>query len=328
MIKNRKILKSDIIVDYIEKQIIEGKLELNALAPSINQLSAEFNVANETVVKSYKILKAKGVLGSIKGKGFYVAKTNLKHQHHIFVLFDTFSPYKETLYNSIRTAFGKKAILDIYFHHNNFRMLENLITTSVGKYTEYIILPYCNQDISCLLNQLPQENLYLLDFQTANIECKGVFQDFENDVYKAFSSITELNKKYEHYYFIYKNEIQQIVSIIDSGFSRFCSESQKKYQKSNEVASIKVKKGDAFLVTDDDYLVELVLIAQEKGLKLGEDIGIVSYNETALKKIAAGGISVVSTDFAKMGNDIANMILNNQNNILYNPFKFIDRKSY
>lgn len=328
MIKNRKILKSDIIVDYIEKQIIEGKLELNALAPSINQLSAEFNVANETVVKSYKQLKAKGVLGSIKGKGFYVAKTNLKHQHHIFILFDTFSPYKETLYTSIRNGFGKKAVLDIYFHHNKFRVLENLITTSLGKYTEYIILPYCDQDISCLLSQVPQEKLYLLDSQTANIEAKGVFQDFENDVYKAFSSIPELNKKYKNYYFVYKNETQKIVSLIDSGISRFCSENQKKYQRTHEVASIKMKKGDAFLVTDDDYLVELVLIAEEKGLKLGLDIGIVSYNETALKKIAAGGISVVTTDFAKMGNDIANMILNNQNDVLYNPFVFIDRKSY
>jgi len=328
MLKNRKILKTVIIVDHIERLIKEGALELNALAPSINQISDEFKVANETVVKAYKRLKAKGVLSSVHGKGFFVANTNLSNQHNVFVLFDTFSPYKETLYNNIRGAFGKKATLDIYFHHNNFRIFENLINTSIGRYTEYIILPYCNDDISCLLNQIPQDKLYLLDYKTTSIDAKGVFQDFENDVYSVFNSIPVLNQKYQQYYFVYKNEVRQVVSLIDSGFSRFCTENQKEYIKTNNIASIDINKGDAFLVTHDDDLVELVLKAGEKGLKLGEDIGIVSYNETALKKIASGGISVISTDFAKMGTDIAQMILDNRNEMKYNPFGFINRQSY
>jgi len=328
MIKHNKILKSEIIVDHIEKLIKDGALELNALAPSINQMSAEFNVANETVVKSYKLLKAKGILGSIRGKGFYVAKTNMNHKHHVFILFDTISLYKETLYNSIRNEFGSKAVLDIYFHHNKPELFKTLISNSLGKYTEYIILPYCNTDITGILKTIPLNKLFLLDDKLQKLEIKGVFQDFENDVYRAFSSISELNKKYTQYYFVYKDEVQQVVTLIDSGLSRFCDENRKDYQKINCVESINLKKGDAFLVTHDDDLVYLVLKLKDLGLKLGEDIGIVSYNETALKKIASGGISVVSTDFAKMGAEIAKMILNNQNSITYNTFEFIDRKSY
>jgi DNA-binding transcriptional regulator YhcF (GntR family) len=323
-----KILISEIIVDHIERLIKEGTLELNALAPSINQIACEFKVANETVVKAYKQLKAKGVLSSIRGKGFFVAKTNLANLHHVLILFDEFSPYKETLYNNIRSAFGNKAILDIYFHHNKLQTFENLINTSLGKYTEYIILPYCNNDVSCLLNQLPQDNLYLLDFKIANFNAKGVFQDFENDVYHVFNSLPELNQKYQRYYFVYKNEVRQVVSLIDTGFSRFCTENQKEYIKTNNVGSLNIEKGDAFLVTHDDDLVELVLKAEENRLILGEDIGIVSYNETALKKIASGGISVISTDFAKMGTDMANLILDNRKEMKYNAFGFINRKSY
>lgn len=323
-----KKLKSENIVDYIENLIKEGVLVQNALAPSINQIALEFNVAKETVVKAYKQLKEKGVLTSIHGKGFFVANTNISNLHNVFVLFDTFSPYKETLYNSIRRTFGKKAILDIYFHHNKFRTFENLINSAIGKYTEYIILPFCNEDISCLLNQIPQDKLYLLDYKTSGIEAKGIFQDFENDVYNAFNSIASISSKYKRFHFVYKNEVQHVVSLISSGLSRFCSENRKEFLKTNEFGQLKIKKGDAFLVTDDDDLVELVLMASEKNLKLGVEIGIISYNETALKKIASGGISVISTDFIKMGNDIAQMILDNEKEMKYNPFQFINRQSY
>jgi DNA-binding LacI/PurR family transcriptional regulator len=72
----------------------------------------------------------------------------------------------------------------------------------------------------------------------------------------------------------------------------------------------------------------LVEYARRTGLEIGSDLGIVSYNETPLKKIAANGISVLSTDFYELGCQIAEMVINNEKSLKYNSFRFINRNSF
>jgi DNA-binding LacI/PurR family transcriptional regulator len=45
-------------------------------------------------------------------------------------------------------------------------------------------------------------------------------------------------------------------------------------------------------------------------LKLGQDLGILSYNETPMKEIIRSGITVVSVDFVKLGQSISGFIAN------------------
>lgn len=323
------MLKNKQITDYILNLVKTGALTHHSPVPSINQISREFNVANETVVKAYKRLKEKGILYSLKGKGFYIAKVDLSIEHSIFVLFDTFSAYKETLYNAMLKKFDKRASLDLYFHHYNFRIFESLIKESKGKYTEYIILSHLDSDVGPVLKLLPKEKLFIIDGYINNINMKGIYQDFENDVFEALSAVESQAKKYKNFYFIYKKkEYPNVISQIKSGFIHFCEKTDLKpfIMEGDELPEM--KKGDAYLVLDDEHLVELAITARDKGLKPGHDIGIVSYNETALKKIAMGGISVISTDFAAMGEGIADMILQNRNECIKNPGAFIDRGSF
>jgi len=58
---------------------------------------------------------------------------------------------------------------------------------------------------------------------------------------------------------------------------------------------------------------------------IGKDVGVISYNDTPLKDLL--GISVVTTDFKKMGETVAQMILNKEKGSVKNPFNFIDRES-
>ena len=62
-------------------------------------------------------------------------------------------------------------------------------------------------------------------------------------------------------------------------------------------------------------------------LKLGNDIGIISYNDTLLKEIIEGGITTISTDFNKMGASLATMINNNEHKQIENSNSFILRNS-
>ena len=74
-------------------------------------------------------------------------------------------------------------------------------------------------------------------------------------------------------------------------------------------------------------MVNLIKNCQAADLKLGKDVGIVSYNDTPLKEILSDGISVISTDHAKMGETAARMILENRQEKIKNPFHLILRNS-
>ena len=73
--------------------------------------------------------------------------------------------------------------------------------------------------------------------------------------------------------------------------------------------------------------MKIVTKSQTLNLELGSDIGIISYNETALKQIAAGGITTISTDFRAMGRSMAEMIVDGKKDKIHNPFGINKRKS-
>ena len=84
-------------------------------------------------------------------------------------------------------------------------------------------------------------------------------------------------------------------------------------------------KGDLFITIEDDDLINLIEQVRDKELVLGNDIGIISYNDTPLKALL--GITVISTNFKIMGAITAHMLLNNENGQYKVPFSFIDRNS-
>jgi DNA-binding LacI/PurR family transcriptional regulator len=66
---------------------------------------------------------------------------------------------------------------------------------------------------------------------------------------------------------------------------------------------------------------------KEKDLTLGQDVGLISYNETPIKRLLFEGISTISTDFVKMGEMAADLVKSNARKKIENPFSFIHRSS-
>jgi DNA-binding LacI/PurR family transcriptional regulator len=62
-------------------------------------------------------------------------------------------------------------------------------------------------------------------------------------------------------------------------------------------------------------------------LAVGEEIGIISYNETPIKKIILNGITTISTDFAEMGRMAAQLILKGSKEHVAVPFCLTLRSS-
>lgn len=325
-----KIPKYQQISESIINSIKSGELEKGSKLPSINQICSDNQLARETVVKAFNQLKQKGLISSVHGKGFYVSSTNTKTINKVFVLFDTFTSYKETLFYGIKEAFGLNTILDIYFHHFNYDVFKNTIASHIGNYTSYIILPVNHKNIDRALEPIPSEKLYLLDINPRYLKSEyiGIYQDFESDVKDTLSSIADRIHQYDSLTLVFRNTITDLPKELENGFIKFCEDEGIAYKVSYEKAPGTLEKGEAFIVIDDDDLVNLVEAASMQNLHIGRDIGIISYNDTPLKKVVGNGISVISTDFRQMGVGIAEMIKSRQRVKIRNKTTFVDRGSF
>ena len=71
-------------------------------------------------------------------------------------------------------------------------------------------------------------------------------------------------------------------------------------------------------------LIEKILATK---MKIGKHVGVISYNETPLKKIILNGITTISTDFQVMGQKAAELILGNSKEHFEVPFHVTFRSS-
>jgi len=314
------------IIDSVFNAIEKGWLKKGDKIPSINQICAEFNLSRDTVMVAFNELKAKGIIHSQPGKGYYVATTEIQHEEKVFVLFDELNAFKEDLYNSLIGELKSKANVDVYFHHFNYKVFKNLIAESIGKYTSYIIMPASFDNIGHIIARLPTEKVYILDRLKKELKNYSVvYQDFEQDVYNAMEAGKTRLKKYRKLVFI--NPGGKEPAERTNGFERFCKEYKLEHEVVKSLGAASPSMYEAYFIISDRELVEVIKMAKKYKYKLGKRFGIVSFNDTMLKEVVAGGITTISTDFNEMGKTLAHMVLNKKKGQVQNPSKLIVRNS-
>ena len=68
------------------------------------------------------------------------------------------------------------------------------------------------------------------------------------------------------------------------------------------------KKGGLYFLVSDRTLANFLDQCAEKGFEPGREVGVISYNETPMKKYVKNGIAVLSTDFELMGQKAAEFV--------------------
>lgn len=314
------------IINSIYTAISVGELKLGDKIPSLNQICTDFELSRDTVMVAFNELKAKGIINSIPGKGYYINSTEINLDQKIFVLFDEFNNFKEDLYTSFLNSLDAKSVVDIYFHHFNFQVFKNLISESAGKYTSYVIMPATFDFTADIMGKLPRDRVYVLDRQKDDLaDYPVIYQDFEQDVYDALNDGMDLLQKYNTLIMLFPGGKEPEGRML--GFKRFCNEKGFRFEIIRNVVNKEMKKGEAYFVPSDRNLVNLVKMADEKNLQLGKDVGIVSFNDTVLKEVVAGGITTISTDFQKMGQTLAKMIQDRSIEKIRNESALIRRNS-
>ena len=314
------------IIDSVYFAIENGKLKKGDKVPSINQICSDYYLSRDTVMFAFNDLKSKGILLSQPGKGYYVASTEIHREERVFVLFDELNAFKEDLYNSLVGTMSGSAHVEVFFHHFNYKVFKNLILESVGHFTSYIIMPATFDNSVHLISKLPRDRVFILDRLKSELKnYPVVYQDFESDFYEALTDGLPLLKKYRKLVFVHPGGKEPAERV--KGFERFCSENHFNFEVIKSLDGVRPGLYEAWFLISDRDLVQMVKIAREYKYKLGKKFGIVSFNDTMLKEVVAGGITTISTDFTEMGKALGTMLLNHQAGQLRNPSRLIVRNS-
>lgn len=314
------------IIFSVETAIAEKRLKKRDKLPSINKVALEFSLSRDTVLQAYDDLKKRGIIMAMPGKGYYIKSEEFTTEQRIFLLFDELNSFKEDLYNAFKETMGTFARIDIFFHYFSIDVFKKLIDENNGDYSKYVIMPTILKDAPESIKKLPKNDVYILD-QTneALAEYPSVHQNFVKDIYNALLTGKDKLKKYDQLVMIFPDFKQPPGMRI--GFNKFCKEHDFSHETIPDIHAYSLQKGQAFVIPDDRHLVKVIEKANEKNLIIGEDIGIISYNDTHLKKVVGNGVTTISTDFNAMGTILAEMVLGQRKEHIENKSRLILRGS-
>lgn len=317
------LLKFQQLIDSINESISKNLLQVGDTLPSVNQLCKESSLSRDTVFKAYAELKTRGVIESVPNRGYFVAKAITK----VFLFLDTFKAYKEVLYGSFLENLPENIAVDLHFHHYNIDDFEKIIKESAGKYTKYIIMNFDHERVPEIISQIPAGKLLVIDWNVnAKEGTSSIHQDFGQALFDSLESGIELIRKYEKFIYLYPSFTYHPKVSIEY-FGKFCSENQINYSILYDFKKFDLQKGELYLMVSDRTLAKFLDQCHQKNLILGQDVGVISYNETPMKKYVKEGITVISTDFELMGKKIAEFVVTGEKTNLVIPTKLTVRKS-
>lgn len=326
------------VISQVEQKIISGEFAPGYHLPSMNELASDLEISKETVKKAYAILRDKGVIEPRQGKGFYVKGINEERPLRILLLFDKLSSYKQVLFQSFMSRIGPEAEVTIRIHNQNLDVFEFFIDEDVDKFDYYVVAPHFSLDplaqkrMLKLLKRIPNRKLILVDKNLPDLPGNygSVYQDFSSDIAYA---LTDGLDKLKHFsrlnVMIMPNSLYS--TQIRKAVENFCEENNLVVEFHYEVSEDNVRRNEVYLMINsqhDSGILSFSRIAGKLCLKIGEDVSVISYNDSPLNEIILGGLTAVSADFAQMGELAAQMILDQSLSKVKCDFRLIRRSTF
>ena len=323
------------IVTAVESMIRGGQLKDNEPLPSMNALADELDISLETVRRAYKILRGRGLLRSSQGMGFFACARNENAPYRILLLFDRLTSYRTVTYRSLIAHLGKKAETTIHLYNHDMDLFEAFVQESVDKYDYYLIVPhFFNEDPSRLrriVSRIPRHKLIILDREIEGLtgQFGSVYEASMEDAYTALSTNGDILDKYRDIQIVTsQNSLYR--NIILPAMDRAIAERGRTYTVTEGFSPEQMRKGRLFIIIagqmDTDHF-NIRRTAREAGLVFGRDVGLVSYNDCPENEFIGEGLACLSTDFAEMGRQAAEMISRGRMERIHNRFYLIRRGS-
>lgn len=304
------------LANCIHEAVVTGKINQDKILPSLHELTYHLEISRDTADKGYKYLRSLGILASIPGKGHFITANNVVRQNKIFLLINELGNNKKVFYDAFTQVLKEPVAIDFYVYNNDFALFKKLLNDRREGYTHYVILPRFaegGEKVYELINTLPKDGLILLHKPITGVTGSygAVYEDFKKGIYASLEKVlTPLSK-----YHTIKLALPQngfYTADIVKNFNAFCLQYAFERTTVTDVATEEVKKGEVYVCLADEDLITLIEKIKITNLKVGKDVGIISCNETPLKKYIMNGITTISVDFEQMGIKAAKMILKGQ----------------
>ena len=157
----------------------------------------------------------------------------------------------------------------------------------------------------------------------------AVYQDFENDVATGLADALEELKAVR---------CLNAVVLPTSRYGEWALGAVRSFCSENEIPlriidsfPETVEKGEVFLLFSgrlSNDLAKIDVILKSNGMRIGKDVGLISYNDVPLNSVVLGGLTTISTDFVKMGQLAADMVLSGKMSKIKNDFRMIRRNTF
>lgn len=326
------------VISQIEQKIISGEFAPGYQLPSMNELASELEISKETVKKAYAIMRDRGVIEPRQGKGFYVKGLNEERPLRILLLFDKLSSYKQVLFQSFIDKIGPDAEVTIRIHNQNLDVFEFFIDEDVDNFDYYVVAPHFSLDALVqkrmlkLLKRIPNRKLILVDRSVPELvgNYGAVYQDFSQDIADALADgIDKLKSFSKLNVMIMPNSLYSCQ--IRPAVENFCKLNGLDVEFHYQVSEENIRRNEVYLMLNsqhDSGLLSFSRIAAGLGLKIGEDISVISYNDSPLNEIILNGLTAVSTDFQQMGAIAAQMILDKAMHKVKCDFRMVRRSTF
>jgi hypothetical protein len=188
----------------------------------------------------------------------------------------------------------------------------------VDNFDYYVVAPHFSLEALAqkrmlkLLKRIPNRKLILVDKSVPELigNYGAVYQDFSSDIAYALSEgIDKLRLFSKLNVMVMPNSLysEQILPAVE----KFCRSNNLDVEFHYHVSEENIRKNEVYLMLNsqhDSGLLSFSRIATGLGLKIGEDISVISYNDSPLNEIILNGLTAVSTDFQQMGAIAAQMI--------------------
>ncbi|MFS4482705.1 GntR family transcriptional regulator [Hyunsoonleella sp. 2307UL5-6] len=311
------------IVNAFKASIDINTYECGDSIPSINEFSKAYSISRDTVFKAYTMLKKQGYIKSTPNKGYYISESRKK----VLLLISTFKAYKEVFYHSFMSCLPDNVIIDLQFHHYNIQNFKTMLNSDNNRYYKYIVMGFDHPEVSSALSKIHNDKLLLIDAKTHFSKTTNyVFQDFGKAFYTCLEEGLHLFKKYKVLSFVYPEFTHHPEESLVY-FKRFCNNYNFDYTICRDSKTFSVEKHTAYITVNDRMLHEVLEQCSTGSFELGKDVGLLSYNDTPLKKFTYKGISVISIDFKDFGAKVATFITSNETLQTYVTTKLILRDS-
>ena len=277
--------------------------------PSVNSLIQELGFARETIAKGYKELMSRGIVESKNRIGFYVANEDTKQTLKLALVIFAFDSFQELFYKTFSSRVGKDVHIDVFFHHNNISVLENIISSVRGKYGMYVVAPIPHKKTAAILSTLPMNKFLMVDrYEPIAGDYSYIVQEFEKSSYNAFTALKDVIRRYKEMVYYYRPSTDTPVEILNA-YKKFVHDHKIKGVIRTEYVPGSIEKGKVYFTINNTELWVMLKDCIAKKFVIGKDVGILSHNDDVVKEIICNGITTYSTDFQKMAEKAADFVL-------------------